>query len=419
MRTLLEKNLAILAKLFLWRYHPKIVAITGSVGKTSTKEACLRVLQTKYSVRQSRGNYNNEIGLPLTIAGEQTGGRNLLRWAWIFLKSIAKLAHADYPQVLVLELGVDRPGNIAYLMKILGKVDVAVVTDIGISHLQFFTDQSELAREKLSLIKKLPLEAAAVLNFDSPKVQEGRIQTKAKVVSFGFAREAQIKASDFRLMQVEGTWGSNFKVHYEGTVLPFFLPNSLGKPAVYAALAAVAVGLQFDINLVEASEALKSYEPSQGRQRLIAGIRQTAIIDDTYNAAPASTIAALDTLNNLALGRKIAVLGSMTELGAQTRSGHIDVAAKIVESAIGLVYLVGEEAKIIREGLQARKFSGRAQWFATSDSAKISVRSALLPGDTILVKGSQAARMEKIVKEIMLEPNLAPQLLVRQSESWL
>src|SRR3989344_1356488 len=102
-------------------------------------------------------------------------------------------------------------------------------------------------------------------------------------------------------MQVEGTWGSNFKVHYEGTVLPFFLPNSLGKPAVYAALAAVAVGLQFDINLVEASEALKSYEPSQGRQRLIAGIRQTASIDDTYNAAPASTIAAPDTLNNLAL----------------------------------------------------------------------------------------------------------------------
>src|SRR3989344_229488 len=91
MRTLLEKNLAILAKLFLWRYHPKIVAITGSVGKTSTKEACLRVLQTKYSVRQSRGNYNNEIGLPLTIAGEQTGGGDLLRWGWVFFQKIAEI----------------------------------------------------------------------------------------------------------------------------------------------------------------------------------------------------------------------------------------------------------------------------------------------------------------------------------------
>lgn len=420
MRKLLEFKLAFLAKLFLWRFHPKVVAITGSVGKTSTKEACFTILQTKFRVRQSLGNYNNELGMPLTIIGAESGGRNLLVWTWILVKSFLKLFYqSDYPQILVLELGVDHPGNMEYLTRILGRIDVAVITDIGISHLEFFADQSALASEKMSLIQKLQPAASAILNFDSPKVYEGRNQTKAKVMGYGFGAEAELKATDFHLIESENRRGSNFKAHYKGNVMPFFLPNSLGQPGVYAALAASAVGLHFGINLVEASEALKHYNPPLGRQRLVAGVNQTLIIDDTYNAAPASTIAAIDALNNIAKARKVIAIGSMAELGAQAEAGHKAVAAKIVESAISLVFLVGEEAKIIREELLRRKFNSRVEWFPTSDLAKIEVKKCILTGDTILVKGSQSARMEKIVKEIMTEPDRAAEFLVRQSNKWL
>lgn len=420
MRKTLAKILAIFSKLFLWRYRPKIVAITGSVGKTSTKEAVGRVLSTRYSVRLSLGNYNNEIGVPLTILGEETADRNFLGWLWIFLKSLGRfVARSNYPQILVLELGVDRPGNIALLLRILGQVDVAVITDIGISHLQFFNDQSALAREKLSLIKKLRPTATAVLNFDSPKVLEGRIQTKAKVIGFGFSDEADVRGSDFRLTQSEGTWGSNFKVHYKGTMIPFFLPNSLGKPGAIASLAAVATGLQFDINPVDASEALKSYQPPQGRQRLIEGINCVAVIDDTYNAAPASVVAALETLSNLAAGRKLAAIGAMAELGPQTRVGHEEVAVQVLATGVNLLFLVGEDARIIQDELGKRGFAGQMKWFPDSDAAKAAIKNSLLPEDTILVKGSQSARMEKIVKEIMLRPEQAADLLVRQTDKWL
>jgi len=420
MRKLLEFKLAFLAKLFLWRFHPKIVAITGSVGKTSTKEACLSVLQTKFRVRQSQGNYNNELGMPLTIIGAESAGRNLLVWTGILIKGFIKLFYqSDYPQVLVLELGVDHPGNMEYLTRILGRIDVAVITDIGISHLEFFPDQSALAREKLNLIRRLPSDSSAILNFDSPKVYEGRNQTKAKVFGYGFGDETEIRATDFHLIESEGCQGANFKAHYKGNVMPFFLPNSLGQPGVYAALAALGVGLHFGINLVEASEALKSYKPPLGRQRFIAGVNNTSIIDDTYNAAPASTIMAIDTLNNIAKARKVIAIGSMAELGAQSDAGHKAVAAKIVESAISLVFLVGEEAKTIREELLRRKFNGRVEWFPNSDLAKTRVKKNILTGDAILVKGSQSARMEKIVKEIMAEPSRASELLVRQSPKWL
>ncbi len=417
MRTFVKAILRILAKLTLARYKPRVVAITGSVGKTSTKEAIAAVLKSRYSIRATTGNYNNEIGLPLTIIGEESAGKNPLGWIWIFIKSVLKLLGSHYPQVLILELGTDHPGDINYLTGVIGDIDAAVITDIGISHLEFFSSRESLAKEKISLIKKLRSNAAAILNFDNPKVLEGKNLTKAEVIGYGFS-DAHVKATDFNLIRSGNQWGSNFKVHYRGTVVPFFLPQALGAPAVYAALAAIAVGIRFNLNLVQASEALQIFSPPPGRLRLLDGIKHTTIIDDTYNAAPASTIAAIQVLTQISFGRKLAAIGSMAELGKQTETGHREVAAKIVESHIDLVFLVGENAKIIGDELNKRQFAGRAWWFETSDQACIPIQDALLEGDTILIKGSQSARMEKIVKEIMADPMRAESLLVRQSEKW-
>jgi len=418
MEELLKKILAILAKLTLWRYKPQIVGITGSVGKTSTKEAVAQVLRTNFTVRATPGNYNNEIGVPLTIINEHSAGRNGLIWLWVILKAVIKLIAVNYPKILVLEIGTDRPGDIARLLDLIGTVNVGVLTDIGISHLEFFAHPQELAKEKLTLIKKLPRQSTAILNFDNPKVLEGKNFTKAEIIGYGFSEQSNIIISDFQIIDSAGTLGANFKIHHKGTVLPFFLPGVLGKPAAYAAAAAAAVGVKFNINLVAASEALKNYSSPPGRLRLIGGIKHTQIIDDTYNAAPDSTFAALETLVNIARGRKLAALGGMAELGSKTDSGHREVAGKIMESQVDQVFLVGENAKIIQDELNKRKFSGRVFWFSTSDEAGIPIQNALIEGDTVLIKGSQSARMEKIVKEIMAEPLLADTLLVRQSGSW-
>ncbi|MEO8065766.1 MAG: UDP-N-acetylmuramoyl-tripeptide--D-alanyl-D-alanine ligase [Candidatus Doudnabacteria bacterium] len=419
MRKLTKNILYILAKMTLARYKPRVVAITGSIGKTSTKEAIAKVLSAKYSVRQSIGNYNTEIGVPLAIINEQSGGKNPLLWLLIVIKALVKLTVADYPQILVVELGADRPGDIGYLADLIGKIEVGVLTDIGISHLQFYSNQNELAKEKLTLIKKLGRTGLAVLNFDNPKIFENRSQTKAEVVGYGSNPKAQILVSDYHILQVGQKWGVNFKIHHNGNVVPFFLPEVLGRPPVYAAAAAAACAVRFGIDLATASEALKSYSPPAGRLRVIDGIKQTLIIDDTYNAAPDSTFAALEALKSVASGRKILALGSMTELGNKTESGHREVAAKIVENLIDLVFLIGDDAKIIRDELGKRKFGGKVMWFGDSDLARISIQDQLQEHDAILVKGSQATRMEKIVKEIMADPENASKLLVRQSENWL
>jgi UDP-N-acetylmuramoyl-tripeptide--D-alanyl-D-alanine ligase len=419
MRNFIIKILGLLAKLTLWRYQPKVVAITGSVGKTSTKEAISLVLASKFSVRASKGNYNNEIGVPLTIINEESGGRNILLWIAVFVKALFKLIVTRYPEILVLELGTDRPGDIAYLADLLGQIDVAVLTDIGISHLEFFAHPQELAKEKLSLIKKLSKNALAILNFDNQKIYEGKNQTKAEILGYGFNQQTNLTISDFQIINSQDSTGANFKIHYRGTVVPFFLPNALGKPLAYAATAAAAVGLRFNVDLASASGALRNFNPPAGRLRLLEGIKHTKIIDDTYNAAPASTLAALEALHDIARGRKLLAFGEMAELGKKTDSGHREVAAKITELQIDIVFLVGSNAKIVQDELNKRKFLGKISWFENSDQARIPVQNALIESDTILIKGSQSMRMEKIVKEIMADPESASQLLVRQSEKWV
>jgi len=417
MRELLKKILWVLSKLTLARFKPRIVAITGSVGKTSTKDAAALVLKNKFSVRKSFENYNNEIGVPLTIIDEPTGGKNPLLWLWIFLRALGKLIYSNYPQVLVLEVGTDRPGDIAYLVKLLGNIDVAILTDIGISHLEFFGSPAELAKEKTNLIRKLQPNSSAILNFDNPKVFDAKNQTKAKVIGFGFNSNANANISDFQIIEKGDEFGANFKLHFQGNVIPFFLPNVLGKPAVYAATAASMAGYALGVDLATASLSLLKFVSPAGRLRVIEGIKNSKILDDTYNAAPDSAIAAIDALNATAHARKVVAIGSMAELGNKTESGHREVARKIFESKIDLVVLVGENTKVMVEELNVSNFSGKILWF--KDSSEVKLKDQIKEKDTVLVKGSQATRMERIVKDLMQNPQDAEALLVRQSDKWL
>jgi UDP-N-acetylmuramoyl-tripeptide--D-alanyl-D-alanine ligase len=422
MRTLFLKILALLTKLTIWKFKPVIVGITGSVGKTSTKEAVAAVLRPRFTVRAAVSSYNNEFGLPLTVLGQSSPGRSLFKWLWLFGRVLAMLLGSRYPQVLVLEMGADRSGDIAKLLNLTGPIDYAIVTDIGVSHLMNYSSPDALAREKLSLIKGLKTSGVSILNIDNQAIAK---YIKAKqplgVVTYGLDQEADVAASEINISNKDDVIGLNFKIKNLGTVMPVLLPQALGSSNVYAALAAAAVGLSMKMNLVEISQALGTFQPPAGRLRLIPGIKNTKIIDDTYNAAPASVKLGLDVLSQITPKgyRKLGVLGGMAELGAHNESGHKEVAAKIVEIGLDAVYLVGENSKIIRDELAKLGYTGPVEWFADSVAACLPVQNALQERDHVLIKGSQSARMEKVVKEIMSEPLRAPELLVRQSEAWL
>ena len=419
-KSLLIFSLRILAQATLWRYKPCIIGVTGSVGKTSTKEAIFTVLRRKFTVRRNIKNYNNELGVPLTILDEETGGRSFWHWLKVFLVGFFGIFYTkNYPEVLVLEMGADRIGDISYLTSFV-KCYIGVVTAIGEIpvHVEFFQSVSQVAREKSNLVRSLDKDGWAVLNFDDERVRIMANQTRARIFSYGFSENVDLRASNFeQYTEDPNEVVMSFKVDSGGNTVPIRLRNILGRQQVYAVLAAVAVGLISKINLVEITQALKDYQPLPGRLRFIKGIKNSLILDDTYNASPSAMLAALDVLRVIP-GRKIAALGDMLELGAFTEEAHRQVGAEVAKTA-DMLLAVGERAIFLADEARINGMSAdKVSYFASSQGAGRFLQDSIREGDIILVKGSQGVRMEKIVKEIMAEPERAEELLVRQEAEW-
>ena len=329
MRTFVEKKLAAYAKKVLARHDPFVVGVTGSVGKSSAKQAIGAVLGG-FRTRVSPRNYNTELGLPLSILGLGSPGRSAPGWLRVLWKGWRLAAFGDktYPDTLVLEMAADRPGDIAKLTSI-APPRIGVVTGVGESHAENFGTVEAIAKEKGVLVEALPKDGIAVLNRDDDRVWEMRKRTKAKVISYGFLEEADVRALPDSIgyaCLADGECGTHVKFVIEGSTVPAFIPKALGWPSVYAALAAVAVGRARGLNLVEVTDRLRSYAPPPGRLRYIPGIKHTVLIDDTYNAAPKSVEAALDVLSDIPVGsaddKRFAVLGDMLELGPLSVEGH-------------------------------------------------------------------------------------------------
>lgn len=427
MKSILEKMLALLARAILRKYRPRIVGITGSVGKSSTKEAVTKVLAERFKVRGSLKNYNNELGVPLSIVGALSGGRSPFQWLGILWRAVSMLVRCvDYPAVLVLEMGADHPGDIAYLT-LLAPPEVGVVTAVASVHTEFFKNVGGVLREKRTLVEVLPQKGFAVLNYDDELVRDMARATRARVITYGFLEGADVRALEFTLHYERGVRpedaGILFKLAYGGSVAPVRIPGVLGKQHVYAALAGAAVGCAFDMNLVEIARGIARYEPPRGRMCILAGIKRTTVIDDTYNASPRSTHEALRTLRVIEIpesARRIAVLGDMKELGAYEADGHREVGALAAELGVDLLITVGELARGIAHGAREKgMINDHIFEFVARDEAGRFVQDRMREGDVVLVKGSQAARMENIVKEIMAEPQHAAELLVRQDKNWL
>lgn len=430
MKKLLQTILGRFARRILKKYQPKVVGVTGSIGKTSAKEAIFTVLSSEFRTRASAKSYNNELGVPLTIIGAEAGGRNPFKWLAVFSKAVYLLVRHDrtYPQLLVLELGADHPGDTQYLTKFVS-CDIGVLTAIAPVHIEFFGSLETLAKEESTLANSLSKDKTVICNADQPLVEEYTAKAKAKKITYGFAETAEVRAYQERVSGqqlehdgVESIRGVSFKVSYHGSTVPVFLPSVVGKHSVNSALAAIAVGVACGLNLVRISENLRQYRPPRGRMNLIDGIKYTLLIDDTYNSSPIPAVAALDVLQQVQLPpdrHTFAVLGDMLELGSYTVRAHREVGRAVVDRGIDFLVTVGTNAKLIADAALAAGMAADHVWsFDNSSEAGRFLQDQIEQGDLLLVKGSQGVRMEKIVKELMAEPLKAGELLCRQEGKW-
>lgn len=410
------------ARLVLNKYQPKIVGVTGSVGKTSTKEAVATVLATHFRVGKSEKSYNSELGVPLTILGSHSAWNDPLGWLEIMSHGLMLiLFRQTYPEWLVLEVGADHPGDIKQIASWI-KFDVAVLTrlpEIPV-HIEFFKSKDQLIEEKSYLVKTLPVTATAILNFDDEVVKALADSTKAKVIAYGFNPQATVLASNDQLLyasdQIDGL---TFKIDYQGDSLPVRLHGVLGRHQISAALAAFAVGASQGLNPVLMSGALEKLVLPPGRLRLIPGIKDSILLDDTYNASPAAMEAGLDVLQEIKVaGKKIAVLGDMLELGSYTVEAHRSVGQR-VGALVEQLILVGLRSKFIGEGAELAGLNPKnIHHFDDAVSAGKYLQKIIKIGNVVYLKGSQGMRLEKVVEEVMAEPEKREELLCRQEGEW-
>ncbi|MBI1839200.1 MAG: hypothetical protein HYR95_02835, partial [Candidatus Colwellbacteria bacterium] len=300
--------------------------------------------------------------------------------------------------------------------------DIAVVTALGDIpiHVEFYSGPEAVAKEKIKIVQALEPEGYAVLNFDDSTVLGMKSKCKGKVLTFGFGEGADVRITSFLNRSEFGKpLGISFKIETKDNFVPVRIDDVFGKSQAYAGAGAATVGLIRGVNLVKISEALLQYRGERGRGRLIEGVKSSYIIDDTYNASPLSTVAALDILGDLSAPRKVAILGDMKELGKYTTYIHEKIGRTVARNADVLV-TVGLKARFIAEGARKSGFSKKNIYsFENSEGGKIDILNLIESRDLILVKGSQSMRMETIVLKIMAHPELAKELLVRQYGKWL
>ncbi len=362
---------------YAFERHPRleVVGITGSLGKTTTKEVVASVLATKRSVLKTEGNLNSEIGLPLTVL-------NGLR---------------SENEIAVLEMAMYQRGDVRFLAQ-LARPRVGIVTAVLPVHLERLGTIERIQQAKQELVEELPSHGVAVLNADDARVASMAAATSARVVRYGVTPDAEVRAEAIRSHGLEGV---EFDLVQHGERQHVHLPL-LGAQSVHAALAAAAVAAEEGLTLSDTSEALQRLSPAL-RLLVIDGINGSRIVDDSYNASPESVLAALNLLRELPGRRKIAVLGDMLELGSEEEPSHRRVGRRAAET-VDMLIVYGPRSETTAE--EAVACGLRRDQVFRSDSHPSTVallRSELQPDDDVLVKGSLAMGMSEVVRGIRAE----------------
>ncbi|PWL56002.1 MAG: UDP-N-acetylmuramoyl-tripeptide--D-alanyl-D-alanine ligase [Clostridiales bacterium] len=352
------------------RFSPVAVALTGSAGKTTTKELTAAVFAARYRTMKTAGNLNNDIGVPLT----------LLRLT------------AEH-EAAVVELGMSHAGEIAVLTR-LARPDIALITNIGTSHIGNLGSQENICRAKLEILEGLRPGGAVVLNGDDPYLSAAKIPERFRSVFFAVDNpRAAVRAADLRFAEE----GSRFDILWDGRRFPAEL-RLAGRHNVYNALAAFAAGVCGGVPPERAAAALVGVEPEGMRQRVVEKNGCT-VIEDCYNANPDSMRAALQVLRNYAGRRRFALLGDMLELGAYAAEAHAEIGAEAARCADALV-AVGDFAADTARGAQENGMAAANVLTPPRREAAACLRGLLRDGDVLLVKGSRGMKMEEILREI-------------------
>jgi alanine racemase len=390
------------ARHMLRKLDPLVVGITGSSGKTTTKELVAAVLSRRHAVFANYGNYNDRYGLPIALG--RLGPEH---------------------RVAVLELACDGLDEIRELAA-LTRPRIGVVTSVNETHLAYLGSIEAIAQEKGRLVEALPAAnqgGVAILNYDDPRVREMAGRTRARVVTYGLdpgahlvagAMEATPEGVSFTVFVTDPVPG----VGRRGKRKLRVRLSLLGVHSVYAALAAVAVGLVLGVPLEEALEALAAARPLPGRLNPLPGRGGSLVLDDTFNSSPSSTLAALDTLDLFHDGRRYAVLGDLLDLGSFEAEAYRRVGSRVAEVADFLVTHGDGARRLAEHALAAGLPTDRILVTYTAKDAVRGLRGRLQSGDTVLVKGAVESRMEQVVAGLLADPVQAPDLLVRQSAGW-
>jgi len=366
---LVEDTVTALQDLSAWyrsRFEPTLVAVTGTNGKTTTKDMIAGALSTRMTTLKTEGNFNNHIGVPLTL-----------------------LRLAREHDAAVVEMGMNHEGEIARLAQVARPL-IGVVTNVSRAHLETMGDLGAIARAKGELLEALPAEGVAVLNGDDPLVMSQAERTRARVETFGLSEGAATRAVDVE----EKPHGVRFALAGGGLVeLP--VP---GRHNVMNALAAVAVSRALGIPPSEAAAGIASFTPSAMRTSIVR-VAGRVILNDAYNANPGSLAAALSTLVSVAGGRPTAaVLGDMLELGRESASAHREAGARAAELGIDYLFLFGVEVAALAEGAVASGMSRERVRIYETKAALAQALEDLPDGAVVLVKGSRGMRMEEVVE---------------------
>ena len=344
----------------------KVLAITGSNGKTSTKDFAASVLARKFRVTKTEGNFNNHVGLPRTI-----------------LEAVSE------DEVAVWEIGMNHPGEIAELSKIAAP-DAAIITNIGVAHIEFMGSREAIAREKSALAEAVAPQGTVILNADDPFSKGIAARIRAKVV-FAGTTGGTVRASEIR----QSADGSEFTILEGAHRCRAQLPVA-GLHMVQNALLAVAAGRAFGLSIEECGAGLAAASLTRARLQIkqIGGVH---FLDDSYNANPDSMKAALRTLIELdAEGKRIAVLGEMRELGAESERGHREIGETAASLAVDQLITIGDMAGRIAEGARAAGLKNVSSVSSTREAADLLGQIAA-PGDLVLIKGSRAAKTEEVI----------------------
>jgi UDP-N-acetylmuramoyl-tripeptide--D-alanyl-D-alanine ligase len=360
------------------RVATRVVAITGSAGKTTTKEALAAMLATRYSTVRNKGNLNNHIGLPLSLLD--------LRAA---------------PDYAVLELGMNHAGEIRRLVEI-AEPDVRVWTNVGTAHLEFFGTREAIADAKAEVLENAATRTLAVVNADDPLVMARVAGFSGRLLTFGFGKSADIRAHQ---VVPRGFDGTRARVATPIGELELDVPLP-GMGHVLNMLAATGVAVEAGIEAEAIATTVKELAPVARRGEVHRRADGTRIVDDSYNASPSALDMMLEVMaHDPAAGRRVAFLGEMLELGAQSAALHREAGRKAVEAGAAVVVAVGgDPARALRDGaVEAGLDPAAARYFESSAAAAAEAAVLVGPGDLVVVKGSRGTRMERVVDALLEE----------------